>query len=298
LTATAEPPPEGGLSIFDVTLVPAEPPAELLYRHKPDLLRSAVQLLQRGEVIFTLTERDIRAQYKQAVLGIGWAVLNPLVSLVVLNLVFARVKAFNVGHVPYMVYLYLGLVAWGFFGGAIAGASNSLVSNKALMAKSHFPRECFPLSSVLGSAFTSLLAAIPLLLIFAIKGYAPRIESLWVPLYIAVEIPFTIGVALVVSSVIVQMRDLQQMIPIFLPLGMLATPVIWPFAKEISPSLRPVYSFFNPLGPAIDGIRGSVLLGHGPQWMLLGVALCGSLAYLVGGYALFKRLEVNFADLS
>ena len=107
--------------------------------------------------------------------------------------------------------------------GRSAVGSNSLVSNKALMAKSHFPRECFPLSQVLGSAFTSLMALMPLIILFVIHGFAPKLTSMWAPMYIAIEIPFTIGLVLLVSSVIVQMRDLQQIVPIFMPLIMLVT---------------------------------------------------------------------------
>ena len=120
--------------------------------------------------------------------------------------------------------MYVGLLTWGLFGGAIGGGSNSLVSNKALMAKSHFPRECFPLSQVLESAFTSLMATVPLIILFfAIEGFGPRLASIWAPLYVAIEIPFTIGLVFFVSSVIVQMRDLQQIVPIFMPLIMLIT---------------------------------------------------------------------------
>jgi len=286
-----------GLRVTDVDAVPDEPASGTMYSHRPHLWRSARRLISRRDVVFTLAERDIRATYKQAILGLGWAVISPLVTLVIFVLVFSHVKLFKVHGEPQILFLYLGIVTWGFFSGSVAGASSSLLSNKAMMAKTHFPRECFPLAQVLESGFTSLLACLPLVVLFVITSFAPKPASLWVPLYVSVEIPFAVGVSLMVSSLIIQMRDLNQVVPIFLPLAMLATPVIWPFSR-IPEQWQPLYSFVNPIGPVIDGIRRSVLLNHGPDWPLLAIALCGALVYLVGGYALFKRLEVSFADVA
>ena len=298
---------EGGLKVFDVSLVPAEPPAELFYSHKPDIWHSARDLFRRSEVIFTLAERDIRAQYKQAVLGVAWALLTPLVSLALLYLLSKNVKAFNIGgQVPGLLTPYVGLVTWGLFGGALSGGSNSLVANKALMAKSHFPRECFPLSQILVSAFSSLMATVPLIIMFAANGFAPKPASVWGPVYLLVEIPFMVGLVLLVSSVMVQMRDLQQILPIMMPLLMLLT-VLKPLNTEkghmlhaafVHGPLREIYCFLNPMAPIIDNMRSSVLLGFGPQLDTLVPGVIGAVTYLVVGFVVFKRLEVNFADLS
>jgi ABC-2 type transport system permease protein/lipopolysaccharide transport system permease protein len=177
------------------------------------------------------------------------------------------------------------------------------------MTKSHFPRECFPLSQILGSAFTSLMGLVPLIILFVVAGRMPKIDTLWVPLYLTVEVFFTIGIVLAVSAVIVQMRDLQQIIPIVVPLVMLATVLIplstakgHPFGLNsgyfVHGWLLSAYCVVNPMVSVIDSVRGSVLYGVGPNWHLLGLASLGAVGYLVGGYVLFKKLEVNFADLS
>lgn len=285
------------MRLTDLSLIPDEPAPELLYSHRPHLLRAARRLLGRLDITYTLAERDIRAAYKQAILGIGWAFVNPIVTLVVFNLVSKHIASLQVQGQPRLLFLYIGILTWGFFAGAVTGASSSLLANKMMMAKTHFPRECFPLAQVLESGFTSLLATMALVMLFVIERFVPHPATLWVPMYLAIAVPFTIGVSLAVSSLIVQMRDLNQVVPIFMPLAMLLTPVIWPFS-EISSTWQPLYSFFNPLGPIINCIRGSMLQNHAPQWGLLGIALCGSLVYLTGGYALFKRLEVSFADLA
>ena len=271
----------GVLKVFDVSLVPADPTDEELYKHKPDMLRSARELLRRWDVMFTLAERDILGPStpKQAVLGVAWALLVPLVSLAILTVLVGHVKGFAPGgHVPFILWTYVGLLAWGFFGGAIGGGTNSLVSNKALMAKSHFPRECFPMSQVLESAFSSLIAVVPLFILFGAEGYAPRAASVWALLYLAVEIPFILGLVFLVSSVIVTMRDLQQIVPILMPFLMLIT-VLKPLSVETHHALhasfitgwfRPVYCVLNPMAPIISNFRDSILLGFGPQWGLLG----------------------------
>lgn len=288
----------GELRVADPASLPLEPPAELFYRHRPNLWTSARETFRRREVIFTLAERDIRAGYKQAVLGVGWAVISPVLSLVMFTLLLSHVKSFQTPGVPYAVKTYIGLWAYGLFGGAIGGASSALISNKAMMAKTHFPRECFSLAQVLESAFTSAVALVPMVIVFGVYRYPPRLESLWFPVFLIVEIPFMMGAVLIVSSVVVQARDLLQVMPMLTQFFMLATPVIWPMSRFIHGSMRPVYAVLNPMGPVIDGIQRSMLLGHGPDWGLLGLALAGSFAYLLGGFALFKRLEVNFADLA
>lgn len=288
----------GGLVIHDVTKVPAAPDDAHWYKHRPDILGSALRAWQRRDVILTLAERDIRATYKQVVLGFGWAVLTPVLTMLVFSILLGHVKSFQTKGVPYPLEVYSGMWVWGIFGGALGGGAGSLITNKSMMSKTHFPRECFPLSQVLESVFTSALALVPLVILFARYTYMPKLATLWVPLYLAIEIPFVIGVVLLVSSVIVQARDLQQVLPMFMQFGMLLTPIIWPLGRFVRGSWVPLYSLFNPMGPIIDGMKGSMLQGFRPHFALLSIALCGALGYLVVGYRVFKRLEVNFADVA
>lgn len=289
---------EAVLEITDISVIPAEPPAELFYTHRRSILASAREAWRRRDVMVTLAERDIRAAYKQQILGLGWVFIMPMFTLVIFTVLLHNVKSFQMNGVPYAVATYVGLWGWGFFSGALGGATGSLIQNKVMMAKTHFPRECFPLSQVLESAFTSALATFPLLVLFAIYTYPPRLTALWIPLYLAIEVPFIVGVVLFTSSVVVQARDLMQLMGVLTQFGMLATPVIWPFYKHVHGIWRPIYSFVNPLAPVIQGLKESILLGQGPSWGLLGLALAGGCTYLAVGYTVFKTLEVNFADLT
>jgi len=307
VSTTAEPMPAdaaGELIITDISAIPNEPPPELLYRHKPRLLDAARNLKGRWEVIFTLAERDLRAAYKQAVLGIGWALINPVMTLLLFTIVFHKAFPTGTSKVPYYLFAYPAILAWGFFAGAVGSGTGSLLQNKAMMAKTHFPRECFPLSQVVESAFTSTIATSLLFIIFPVAHVWPKTATLWFPVYLAIELPYTIGLILLVSSIVVQMRDLNQLTSIGLQLGMFASPVVWNLSYQkgskfyIPHAWQPLYLFLNPIGETIDGIRRSMIYGFGPDWGLVGVAMAGALVWMVVGFAVFKRLEVNFADMA
>jgi ABC-2 type transport system permease protein/lipopolysaccharide transport system permease protein len=285
------------LRVNDISSIPAEPDPALLHRHRWGFCSSLRDLWARREIIYTLAERDIRANYKEATLGIAWAVLTPLATLVVMVLIFKRVKTFQVGDVPYALFAYLGILPWQYFASSLSSGANALLANKALLAKVHFPRECFPLAQLLEAALNTLLACSVLVLLFVLNHFTPHIESLWVPLFVLVEFAFTAGVVLGACALLVHVRDLVQVLPVVVSLGLFATPVIWPFSK-LPVHFQAVYSFFNPLGPVIDNIRRTVLLGLPPAWGLLGIATIGAICYLIGGYSLFKRLESDVADIA
>ncbi len=296
------------LIVTDLASIPAEPPADILYVHKVPLMGSLKTLWAHREIMYTLAERDFRVQYKQAVLGAAWAVLSPVATLIIFVVVFSRLKqAFPTSGIPYPLYAFVGILCWTFFAQALGNGGSSLLANKALLAKTQFPRECFPLETMLVTAVNTMLSWIPLALLFVIFGRAPRLATLWVPLFMLIEVLFAAGITLAVSSLIIQMRDLQQVLPIIVSLGIFMTPVIWPFSYvptayhlfgDVTVNLQAVYGFFNPLGPVINSVRQTMLLGMNPSWWPLTTAFIGSLCYITLGYKIFKRYEVNFADIA
>ncbi len=269
------------------------------------------------DIVLTLTERDFRVQYKQATLGILWAVLNPVATLIVLIIVFSRVKGYNPPGEPFALYLFVGILSWTFFATSLNQGGNSLLSNKSLLSKTQFPRECFPIETMMVNGLNIVLSWIPLALLFLWYGQLPKPATVWVPLCIVIEILFTAGVTLGTASLIVQFRDLSQIIPLVLSLGIFLTPVIWPMSKipsayhvtqahlvngqavgGLTVNLQVVYGFFNPLGPIIDTIRKTMLLGGNPTFAPLMAAAVGSVLYFVFGYMIFKKFEVSFADIA
>ena len=229
--------------------LPAEPPSHLIYRHEARLRTSLRNLWASRDIIYTLAERDIRAQYKQATLGVGWALIAPMAMLGIFIIIFSRTKALGVpAGIPYPIFAFIGILSWTFFAQALGTGGTALLTNHDLMSKTQFPRECFPLETILVNAVNSVLAWIPLALLFIFYRFVPYPTTVWVPLLILIEVLFTIGLTLGVSALIIQMRDLAQVLPIIIQLGLFVTPVIWEFTL-IPERWRIVYGFFNPLGP-------------------------------------------------
>ncbi len=305
-----DPVPDGRhvLLVPDTGAIAETPDDAILYHHRVRLIDAAVNLWAHREIIYTLAERDFRAQYKQAALGALWALLTPVATLVIFVVVFSKAVAkYPTQGIPYPLYVYVGILCWGYFSSSVGTGGNALLSNKALLAKTQFPRECFPLETMLVNALNSLISWIPLVLLFVFYQRVPHWQSVWIPYLMVVEIAFTAGLTLAVSSIIIQMRDLQQVLPIIISLGIFLTPVIWPFsqipahyhlANGISINLQAVYGFFNPLGPVINTARQTMLLGHQPSWWPLITASIGAVCYLVFGFRIFKKLEVSFADIA
>jgi ABC-2 type transport system permease protein/lipopolysaccharide transport system permease protein len=312
LPADAAPAAEGlaipeGLIIVDPDTIPSEPAPETFYRHRVPLFRALRATWGRREIVFALAERDVRTSYKQASLGMLWALISPVLQVVLFTLIFSHVKGLKPpAGVPYIIYSYVGLLCWGFFSGSLGSGGSSMVANLTLLQKTNFPRECFPLSQILEQTLYTAIGLIPLGILLGVHGFAPKLGSLWVPLILVVELLFTIGLTLMMAAFIVYVRDLAQVTGIILSLGLFATPIIWPLSKLSNISfgpfhhvdMRPYYSLFNPLGPVMDSVRRTALLNQAPDWKLLGLGALSACFYFVIGYRLFKRLEVYFADIS
>ena len=320
---TAEPVPEpapnsaGTVYVPDASAIPDEPPDEILYHHRAPMFGSAKTLWANREIVLTLAERDFRVQYKQASLGIIWALLTPVATLLVLIIVFSRVRSFHVAHVPFALYAFVGVLCWSFFATSLGQGGTSLLSNKALLSKTQFPRECFPIENMIVNGLNTVLSWFPLAILFVWFGRAPKPAVVWVPLFMLIEVLFAAGLTLATASLIIQFRDLNQLVPIIISLGIFLTPVIWPFTKipshyhlthahlvnghlvgGITVNPQVIYGFINPLGPVINSVRETMLLGQHPTWAPLIAAGISSVLYFVFGYKIFKRFEVDFADIA
>jgi ABC-2 type transport system permease protein/lipopolysaccharide transport system permease protein len=294
------------LILRDPASIPSGPAPETFYRHRVHLVKSIRIAWGRRGVAFALAERDVRTSYKQAALGMLWALISPVLTVIIFTLIFSHVKSLKVPGVPYILYSYVGLVCWGYFAGAVGSGGSAVLSNLNLLQKTHFPRELFPLSQALEQMLYTTIGLIPLSIIFALHRFSPKIEGLWVPLFIIIEIVFATGLMLAMAAAVVYLRDLLQVMGIILTLGLFATPIIWPLSKLQNISygplhhwdLRPYYAVLNPIGPVIDNVRRTLLLDQAPDWPIVGLAALSAFAYLFLGYRLFKRLETGFADIS
>ncbi len=271
------------------------PPREHLFKRRLRLGPSLRELWRSRELVRTLAEREIRVRYKQAILGFSWAVITPVVLMIVFTVFLRRVADVDTGGAPYALFSYLGLLPWTFFSSSVNQGGQTLVTSSNLLNKVYCPREVFPLSSVIVAGVDTTISTVILGALFAIYTFAPKATAVWVPLLLVVQLCFTIGVTLLISGALVYLRDLRQALPIFLQLGLFATPVAW--GIDVVPARwQTIYVILNPLAPVIDGYRRCLLFGQAPQLDLLLPAAASALLVMVGGYLLFKRLETGFAD--
>lgn len=284
-------------TIAPAVAVPESPPHGLRYRRYIHLFSSARILWNRRELVWVVAERELRARYKQSNLGFAWSLITPIALMVVFSLFLKRIANINTGDIPYPLFSYIGLLPWGLFSHSISNGSQSLIMNVPILKKVACPREVFPLSAVIIALVDMFLATIALGVLFIIYGVGPRYTSYWVPVILIVQLAFTTGWVLIVSSATVYVRDLKHSVPLLLQLGLFATPVAYGM-DAIPEGIRGVYGYINPLAPVIDGYRRTVLQGQAPDWNTFIPAAIAALVVLVGGYAIFKKLETGIADVA
>jgi lipopolysaccharide transport system permease protein len=271
------------------------------------MLRVSQNLYDYRELMFTLAWKNIAMRYKQAYLGIAWAILKP----VTLMLIFTLVKSFvgiDSGSIPYPILVFAALMPWTFFQESASEGVNSVVGNTALIKKIYFPREIFPITSVLTKLVELGINFVILAGLMAWYGMAPTVNILWVPVIVAYTVMAAMTLALVGAAVNVYYRDVGQALPVLLSLMMYASPVIYPLqlvkdkllvqqaAGEWSNALYTVYTL-NPLAGIIDAFQTVVLRGAAPDLnaMIPGALLVAVLLPL--SYLYFKRAESFFADV-
>ena len=271
------------------------------------MLRAAQNIYDYRELMFTLAWKNIALRYKQAYLGIAWAIIKPIA----LMLIFTLVKSFvgiESGNIPYPVLVFAALMPWTFFQESASDGVNSVVSNTALIKKIYFPREIFPITSVLTKLVELGINFVILAGLMVWYGMQPSIYMLWVPLIVAYTVLAALTIALVGAAVNVYFRDVGQALPVLLSLMMYASPVIYPLqlvkdklvaqqsAGEWSNALYTLYTL-NPLAGIIDGFQSVVLRSAHPDLsaMTPGAILVALLLPL--SYLYFKRAESHFADV-
>jgi ABC-type polysaccharide/polyol phosphate export permease len=276
---------------------PTSPPSDLRFRRPVRPIAAVLELWRARELVRALVERQLRARYKQALLGFGWALIPPVTMMLVMTFFVSRAVTIETYGIPYPLFSYVALLAWNFFANTLAIASTSLLGNIALLNKVYCPREVFPVSSTITSGVDATIGLSVLALLFVVHGFVPKATSVWVPVLLVVLIAFTLGFSLTMSALVVYLRDLRHMVPMISQLGLLATPIAYGMNK-IPPDLRVAYSVVNPLAPVIDGLRRTVLLGQPPYIDQLLAGATTSFILLAVGFILFKKLETGFTDVA
>ncbi len=248
------------------------------------------------ELLYFLTWRDVKIRYKQTVLGAAWAILQPLLTVLIFSVIFGQVAKFqeHTGGVPYSIYAYAAMLPWMFFQNAIHSSSNSLVGSSNLITKVYFPRLSIPLAAV-GAGLVDLAISSGVFFVMLLVFHPVFTWGLLAtPLLLIGTVLLATGVGTLLSALTVEFRDFRYVVPFMVQLWMYATPVIYP--PEIVPARWQFLYQLNPLVGLVGGFR-SALLGLDFQWGQIGFSFLLSLAFFLGGAAYFRAVERRFADV-
>jgi lipopolysaccharide transport system permease protein len=252
------------------------------------------ELWEYRELLYFLVWRDIKVRYKQTVLGIAWAIIQPFFTMVVFSVFFGRLAKIPSDGVPYPIFSYAALVPWVFFAHGLSHASNSLVGSANLIKKIYFPRLVVPISSVTSGIVDFVLAFTVLLGMMLYYGIVPTINLLWTPLLLLLALVTSLGVGFWLSAMNVEFRDVRYTVPFLTQLWLFATPVAYPSSLLPEP-WRTLYGL-NPMVGVVEGFRWALLSTDTAPGPVIIVSALISLAALVGGAFYFRRLERTFAD--
>jgi lipopolysaccharide transport system permease protein len=247
------------------------------------------------ELIYFLIWRDIKVRYKQAVLGIGWAIIQPILTMVIFSIIFGRFGKLPTDQsLPYPLFTFVALLPWGLFANALQRSGTSLVGSAHLITKIYFPRLIIPISAVVGGIVDFAISFVILLLMMAYYKVYPTWNMLWVIPLTLLTLITALAVGLWLSALNVRYRDVQQMIPFLVQAWMYASPVAYS-AKMITERTWQLIYGLNPLTGIIQGFRWA-LLGGTPPGELMWISSAVMVILFVSGLYYFRRMEKTFAD--
>jgi lipopolysaccharide transport system permease protein len=249
---------------------------------------------QYRELLYFLIWRDVKVRYKQTAIGAGWAIFQPLMTMVVFTAVFGNFAKIPSDGLPYPIFVYTALLPWTYFAQAINRGGNSLVSNANLIRKTYFPRLIVPISGAVAPLVDFAIAFVILLAMMGWFGIAPTWGVLALPLFLLLALMTALAVALFCSALDVKYRDIGHALPFLVQLWLYASPVAYPVSL-IPERWRLLYSL-NPMVGVIEGFRWALLGKESPDFGVMAASTAMVMALFFGGIVYFKRTERTFAD--
>lgn len=246
------------------------------------------------ELLYFLAWRDVKVKYKQTALGVIWAVMQPVLAMLIFSLVFGS-AGMPSDNAPYPIFVFLGLLPWNYFAGVLGQSTNSLVAGSNLITKIYFPRLIIPASSAIAPLIDLFIGSVVLGGMMVYYGVGAGSGMLLVPLLLLITLMNAVGFGILFSALNVRYRDIQYVIPFLIQIWMFSTPVIYPGSL-----LGGRYAWLlmlNPMGGVIEAFRPAVL-GHMPiPWGALAVSAAVGFFVFVAGIFYFRRVERHFADV-
>ncbi len=246
------------------------------------------------DLLYILTERDIKVRYKQTVLGVAWAIIQPLFTMLVFSLFFGKLAGMPSDGIPYPIFAYAGLLPWTFFSNAVTNSGNSLVGNSNLVTKVYFPRMIIPTASVAAGLLDFVIAFGLLGVLMFYYGVGLSLNLFMLPVLLILTSLLAIGIGMWMSALNVKYRDIRYALPFLIQLGMFATPIIYP--SSIVPEKWRWLMAFNPLAGQIEAYRAA-FFGLPFDWFALSTSAVLTFAILIYATYNFRRMEKSFADI-
>jgi lipopolysaccharide transport system permease protein len=253
------------------------------------------ELWQYRELVYFLIWRDIKVRYKQTALGAAWAIIQPVMTMVVFSLFFGKLGKIPSDGVPYPIFAYAALVPWTFFANGLAQSSNSLVGSSNLITKVYFPRLAIPMGTVLSGLLDFMLAFVVLLGMMLWYGITPTVNLLFLPLFLLLAVITSLGVGLWLSALNVEYRDVRYVVPFLTQFWMLATPIAYPSSLLPEP-WRTIYGL-NPMVGVVEGFRWALLGARMAPGPVISASSLAAVVILASGAFYFRRMERTFADV-
>jgi lipopolysaccharide transport system permease protein len=247
------------------------------------------------ELLYFLAWRDVKVRYKQAALGVAWAILQPLLTMIIFTVFFGRLAGVSGNGIPYPLAAFCALVPWTYFAATLSQAGNSLLANTNLITKVYFPRVLLPASVALGGLLDFLISASFLGGMMVYYRVRPSWALLLYPLFVLATMILVVGVSMLLAALNVRFRDVKYAIPFLIQIWFFVTPIIYP-ASFIPKRLQPILAF-NPMSGIVEGFRASLFPGEGFNMPLIATSLGITAALFVTGAIVFRNTERTFADI-
>ena len=260
-----------------------------------NLLNDLRKFVKYRDLLYTLSVHRIKVRYKQSILGVSWAIIQPLAMVVILTVIFSLIVRMPSDGVPYALFAYVALLPWNYLSTSLTTSTNGLVSHAHLITKVYFPREILPLTYIVASLFDFLIASTVVVALLVYYHVPLTLNVLYVLPIMVILTMFIMAAALVLSAVQVRFRDVGVAVPVALQVWMFASPVLYPLTA-VPVRLRPLYEL-NPMAGIIESLRRVVLHGVAPDIGVLSVSAVISVILLVLSYGYFKRVESTMADV-
>lgn len=251
-------------------------------------------LWQYRELLYFLTWRDVKVRYKQTLLGAAWAILQPLLTMMIFTIFFGRLAGMPSDNIPYPLFAYAGLLPWTFFSNAVTNSGNSLVGSANLITKIYFPRMIIPGAAVGAGLVDFALAFLVLIGLLIYYGVAIGSNILLLPFLILLITLLSLGIGMWMSALNVKYRDIRYALPFVIQLWMFVSPIIYP--ASIAKGRLRILLTLNPLTGIIENFRASIF-NRPIDWAALGVSTILTIVFLVYSAYTFKRMERSFADV-